>query len=289
MKSPLLFVILGTAAISSAQAPDVSIVTDIRWQAVLGGGTSRALLYDTLGRHSTVTLQLETEAGFLIRISERFQRIRGRSTENQLEFATLELPYFWRIGWVDVTFGKRRLIREYGMGGAVTTNLLLDNLPVELAVIDNGERRARGVIGRIGSRFGVSLASGNHFAAGSSSLCPIRLPEDGPGIGRGYQLIFGADASFSKGPWQVSAEYAGLRRGQTANDQDDDIVDLEFTNGMEFKGSLLRVGFARSFGLQTSHFRFEVESPINEKSSLTFGTRWDQGRPTVQFGTHIRF
>lgn len=289
MKSLLSIATLGCAAMGLAQAPDVSIVTDIRWQAVLGGGTSRALLYDTLGRHSTVTLQLETEAGFLIRISERFQRIRGQSTENQLEFATLELPYFWRVGWVDVTFGKRRLIREYGMGGAVTTNLLLDNLPIEIAAIDNGERRARGVIGRLGGKLGVSFASGNHFGAGSSSLCPIRLPEDGTGIGRGYQLIFGADASASAGPWHISAEYAGLRRGQTSNDHDEDVVDLEFTNGMEFKGSLLRVGFARAFGAQTNHFRFEIESPINEKSSITFGSRWDKGRPTVQFGTHIRF
>ncbi len=285
----LCLVSVALAGGAFAQTPDVSIVTDIRFSAQFADGKSQARFYDAFGRHSTVTLQLVLEGVFLVRISERFARISGDTMGNQLEFATFELPGMWRFGFIDAPFGQNWLIRDYGFGGELRTNLLLDNLPIVIAALDDGERRTRGVIGRAGGRIGFSFATGNHFAASGTSLTAIRRPEDAPGIGRGYKLLLGADIGGSLGPWTGKLEVLSLRRGQTNLDPDEDVVDAEIRYRKSYELPEFRIGIARALKEGTNHGRFEAEVPLDMKVSFTGQLRVDKRATVYAIGLRARF
>lgn len=289
MRGLCLLVTLSLAGTTMAQMPDFSIVTDVRASTHYSGKDARGRFYDPFARISTVTLQLILEGFYVVKVSERFARIPGDSMSKQLEFAYFEYPGYWRIGVLDAKFGQNWLIREYGLGGEVKTNLLFDNLPIVISAIDDGERRTRGVMARLGGKFGVSFATGNHFAASGTSLTAIRRPESAPGIGRGYKVLAGADATTTIGDWKFKFEGVGLRNGQTPLDEDEDVIDSEISYRRSENSPEFRLGYARALRARTDHLRAEVELPVDQKLSLTGQIRFDQGKRLFALGLRTRF
>ena len=284
--------ILGLIAISAAaqaQMPDFSIVTDIRAQLHASNGDVRPRLFDPFGRISTVRLSMMFEGFYRLSLSERFARIPSDSSSSQLEHFYLELPGLWRFGYLDTKFGRGWLIREYGFGGEFTTRLLIDNLPITITAIDDGGSRTRGVMGRAGGKVGVSFASGRYLAASGTSLNAIRRPEEAPGLGRGYDMIFGLDAAASWRDVRGQFEYVGLRLGATPMDMEEDVVDLELAYQKHEMATEYRIGYARAIQARSDHLRAEVEVPVDQKLSLTGQFRLDKGRRLLAFGVHIRF
>lgn len=280
---------LSAAVFSGAQTPDVSIVTDLNPNFQFREGRTSMRLYDLFGRFSTVSLQLILEGVYVVRVSQRFVRLEADNTTNQLETATFGFPDFWRIGYVDARFGRNHLIREYGLGGEIRTNLVFDQLPFVIAAIDSGERRPRGVLMRAGSKIGLSFGTGNHLATSGTSLTPIRRPEDAPGLGRGFKTLVGADSSVRIGDVDVRAEFVALRNGQTALDRDEEVFDLELRRKRTVRGPEFRIGFARTFQDVSHHYRFETEIPMDLKVSLTGQLRFDRGERTASLGVRVRF
>ncbi|MBL8059931.1 MAG: hypothetical protein JNK63_04345 [Chthonomonas sp.] len=280
---------LFACALAHAQMPDFSIYTDLRMQVHSSEGDVRPRLFDPFARISTVRLAMIFEGFYRLSLSERFTRIPSDNSSNQLEHFYVELPGVWRLGHLDTKFGRGWLIREYGLGGEFNTNLLIDNLPITIAAIDDGGSRSRGVIGRVGGKVGLSFGSGHHLAASGTSLAAIRRPEEAPGLGRGYDLLFGLDAAASWRDFRVLFEYAGLRRGSSPLDEDEDVLDLEFAYRKNERTPEFKLGYARALQARTDHLRAEVEMPIDDKLSLTGQFRVDRGSKLLAFGVHFRF
>lgn len=282
---PLFF----ATAFAQAQMPDFSIMADIRAGVHFSEHDSRPRMFDPFGRISTVNLSLIFEGFYRVSLSERFSKIPGDTMSNHVEHFYVELPGVWRVGILDTKFGRGWLIREYGLGGEFTTHLLFDNLPITIAAVDDGGRRTRAIMARIGSKAGISFATGNYLAASGTSLTAIRRPEQAPGIGRGYRMLMGADAAATWREFKGKVEYVGLREGVTALDPQEDIVDLELSYQAHPLATEYKLGYARTLQGRSDHLRAEVEIPVDEKLSLTAQFRMDQGRRLLAFGVHIRF
>lgn len=281
--------LLALALSVGAQTPEVSIVTDLRWSAQFDKDTQSGRLYDPFGRVSAVTLQLILEGAFLIRVSQRFVRIPSDELGQPLEFATFEWPGLWRVGFVDAKFGSGRWFTEHGLGGEITTRLLFDDLPIRIAAIDGGPDRSRAVVARLGSRVGVSYASGTLLSATASSLNNIRRPEQSTGRGRGYREAYGVDGFFTKGHYRADLELIGLRQGESNVDREEWIVDAQVTYRRALTEPEFKIGYARTLKGRSDHIRFEVEAPIDPKVSATAQARWDRGQALIALGFRARF
>lgn len=256
MRTPWLALLI-MPALSVAQTPDVRIRTDLRLHyRSQTGGDSSLRWYDPLGRHSLVSIEFGLEPGFRAFISERLQKIPGNADNEQLDEYYVEDPGLWRVGKQFLPFGKQKILREAAKGARGDTNLVFEDLPVSIAICDNGSGRARGVIGRVGGRIGFSAAVGNNFAAQSTSLVQVRHPEDGNGFGRGYRLAVGADFSKRIGSVAIEAEIVGLRNGQTSADFDTEISDLSATYARS-KDWSFSLGWAREWRRSDDFFRAE--------------------------------
>lgn len=253
--SALGFLVLAVASVG--QTPDVKIRTDLRLHyrsERLGDSSLR--WYDPLGRHSLVSVELGLEPGFRAFVSERLQKIKDNSDSEQLDEYYVEDPGLWRVGKQYLPFGRQKILRESARGARGDSNLILEHLPISAAIADNGSGRTRGVIGRIGGRFGVSVAYGNHFGAQSTSLVGVRRPEDANGFGKGYRFVFGADVSRKFGEFLVEAEGAVFRRGQTAADRDMEVTDVTIGYA-PLKEVALSLGWARDWTQASNMFRIE--------------------------------
>lgn len=257
MRRFLILTVLGSAVVGLAQTPDVRIRTDVRMNyRSLRGEDSALRWYDTLGRPSLIEVEFELEPGFKAHVSERFQKIRGDADSEQLYEYYVEDPGLWKIGKQLLPFGRNALIRDTGRGARADTNLVLDRLPLAVAVGDNGPGRLRGVYVRVGSRFGISGALGSGIASHSGSLTLVRRPEDGPGHGRGYRLALGVDYAQLVGDTSIRAEALGLRNGHTVADGDTEITDLSFTYGARPTWSAT-FGWSREWRASYNMFRAE--------------------------------
>ena len=274
---------------ASAQMPDFTVVTDVRAGIHYSSRDSRGRFYDPFARMSTVSLNLILEGFYVVHVSERFARIPGDSMGKQLESAYFEFPGVWRLGFIDAKFGRNWLIREYALGAEFRTYLLFDNLPIVIATLDDGLRRTRGVISRLGGKLGVSFATGDHFGASGTSLTSIRRPEDAPGIGRGYKLLLGVDAGTTLGDWKFAIEGVSLRNGQTSLDLDEDVIDAQVSYQRTSTDPEFRVGYARALNARSNHIRAEIEYPLDQKMNLTGQVRFDRGQRLFALGLHLRF
>ncbi len=210
-----------------AQNPDVRIRSDIRLHyrsERLGDSSLR--WYDPLGRHSLVSIEFGLEPGFRGFVSERLQKIPDNSDNEQLDEYYVEDPGLWRVGKQYMPFGKQRILNEAARGARGDTNLILESIPVAIAVCDNGSGRTRGIFARAGGRFGVSGAYGNHIGAQSTSLVGIRRPEDAKGFGRGYKAAVGVDYARKYGNLSMEGEVVALRAGMSSADIDKEVSEL---------------------------------------------------------------
>lgn len=242
---------------AGAQSPDVRIHTDLRLHyRSERTGDSSLRWYDPLGRYSTVSVEFGLEPGFRGYLSERLQKIENNSDNDQLDEYYIEDPGLWKVGKQYLPFGRQKILRESARAARGDTNLILEAVPVSLAVCDNGIGRTRGVIARFGDRIGISAALGNNFGAQSTSLVGVRKPEDANGFGRGYRFAVGADFYRKVGDILVEGEVAALRNGQTALDSDTEISDLSFSYSLG-KSFFVSAAWARDWSAHVNVFRAE--------------------------------
>jgi hypothetical protein len=218
------------ATVASSQVPDVVIKLSARldYRAETKGATTLRL-YDTLGRHSTVSLGFRLEPGFHAVVSQRLQRIPRDGDPDQIDEYYLEDEGIWRVGKQYLPFGTEKILRESVLGVRGDTSLLFEGLPIRVAACDGGPGRQRGFVGRVGGDIGLSAAVGDHFGISGSSLTLIRRPEDSPGKGHGYKHVFGADFTKRKDIFAFAGELVVLRSPNRKTDQEENILDLSVT------------------------------------------------------------
>jgi hypothetical protein len=264
-------------ALAFAQTPDVFVRLDtyLTYRSVKGGDTTLRG-YDWLGRHSVVGLELALEPGFRGWVSQRLQRIPNDADPEQLDEYFIEDPGLWRLGKQYLPFGQMRMIRENGRAARGDTNLLFENLPISAAILDNGQGRSRGVIGRIGSRVGLSFAVGKNFAAQGTSLNLVRSPEDAGGVGRGYGVLVGLDGSRRFGKYEVSMEAVALRNGATPLDIEREVSDLALSYRPS-RDSAVTLGWSRDWNQRMDFFRAQARFTLLPDVHLEPFVRFRQG------------
>ena len=226
--SAIIFLLL-TSVIACAQVPDVQVKADLgpTFRNEVNGG-SDGHWYDPFGHHSTIALQFGLEPGFRGYVSQKIERIRNDGDNSQIDESYVEDQGVWRAGKQYLPFGLQRIFRESVVAIRSDTDLFLKVLPMSISACDGGHGRQRGIVGRVGRNIGVSFAVGQHFGIAGTSLTEVRLPTESPGIGEGYDRVFGADVSKDFGVFHCSGEYVLLRGGEH-NAPDREVLDLAAT------------------------------------------------------------
>jgi hypothetical protein len=218
---------LGAAAIAPAQIPDVKV----RLDAVMSyrqdlNGASKVRYYSVFGRHGTAALMFTLEPGFTAFLSQKLERIPNDADRDSLDEAYVEDEGIWRVGKQYLPFGSGNILRESVMAARADTTLVLEELPIRMAVVDGGTGRQRGIVARLGTNLGASIAAGEHFGINGTALTQIRRPEESPGRGRGWRRAFGFDGTLRYGDVDVRAEAVILRDGHTSLDENLAIFDV---------------------------------------------------------------
>ena len=225
-----LAVVLGAVAASClavAQIPDIQLHLDITGSLrVQNSSPSLFQFYDVMGRPSIASLSFYTQQGFRAYASEKLQPLPGDSTSDPFDEYYFEDEGIWRIGKQYLPFGTGKILHESALAVRGDTNLIIEGVPMTAAICDGGNGFESGVIGRIGSMLGASLALGRHFGIAATSLDDIRLPEDAPGEGRGWKEAFGLDASRRLAHWTFRAEAISFQDGETAIDTNTSVYEL---------------------------------------------------------------
>ena len=245
-----------------AQAPDVVVHLDLlpSYRSSLGHGSSFRF-YDAMGRVSTAGLSMILEPGFRVFVNERLQVIEGDGDTEQLEEYYVEDEGLWRLGKQYLPFARGGLVRESVTAARADTNLVLEGLPISAAVCEGGDGRPSGVIGRIGSRVGISIAVGKNFGISSRSFAAIRRPEDTPGQGNGYGKMLALDASRRVGSVVVGAEWVALRDGRSTLAPDREVADLTATYAPNRDRSYV-LGLSLDSRGSNPYLRVEAKIPV---------------------------
>lgn len=251
---PIAF--FGVATVCQAQNPDLFFNIDGRMQFLSGTtGPTFVRFYDNLGRHSVGSVTFYTEIGFQGFVSQKFARIPNDPDRDLLDEWYLEDVGSWRVGKQYVPFGSGRFLRESVIAARGDTQLLIEGLPMSVAIVDNGSGRQRGVIGRIGSRLGLSFAIGRRFGINGTAFTLVRRPEDSPGINHGYKSIFALDYSKNAGNmFDFGGEVIVLRDGETATDRENTMFDVTATLKADPKRTLT-AGWTRDNAQRADFYR----------------------------------
>jgi hypothetical protein len=223
--------LLAASSLASAQNPDIFFKIDGRMQFLTGTtGPTLIRFYDNLGRHSTGSVTFYTEAGFQGFVSQKFEKIPHDADRDQLDEYYIEDEGSWRIGKQYLPFGSGRFLHDSVLAVRGDTQLIVEGLPIVVAVCDNGRGRQRGVVARIGSRLGLSFALGSHFGINATSFTLVRRPEDSPGVGRGHKTMFAVDYSKNAGSLlDLGGEVVIVRDGNTPADRTNTYFDVTAT------------------------------------------------------------
>ena len=229
MKGFFLLLLFNASALVAAQVPDVQVKADLgpTFRNQVNGG-SDVHWYDPFGHNSIVALQFALEPGFRAYVSEKIERIPHDGDNSPIDESYVEDAGVWRAGKQYLPFGLQRVMRESVVAVRSDTDLFLRDLPLDIAACDGGHGRQRGLVGRVGRSFGLSFAVGQHFGISGTSLTEIRLPDQSPGRGEGYDRILGADVSRQEGVFKLAGEYVLLRGGEHGA-SDRDVLDLTAT------------------------------------------------------------
>lgn len=211
-------------SIASAQSPDVTIRLDARLNYLSpNGGPPTQRLYDTLGRPSLLKIEFMLEPGLRAFVGQRFQKIRGDGDPDLLDEYYIEDAGIWRVGKQILPFGAGAFLRETCLAARGDLDLPLEGSTLSAAIVDSGNRRQRGVVGRIAlyrGLFGLSFARGTDLGICASSFALFRPVEQSAGIGGGYRQLIGADLTRTWGDWSIRFEYVNLngsRSGRSPN------------------------------------------------------------------------
>lgn len=274
-----------------AQIPQVSIFVDAYPSLVWREGDSGTLRWYTLdGRTSTVGFNFLLESGNRALVSQRLQRYPGDADEEQLDEYWIESTGSWRIGKQLLPFGSRNLIRETGLAARLDTRLLIQDLPIQIAYVDNGAGRTRGVIGRIGRRAGVSFAVGDHFGQQASDFSSLQSPSQALGRGRGFGTLVGFDFSMPVGSVILNGEAITARESNSVFDRDRTVSDLWVNWFLPGSSDSLGIGWARRWDNDEAMLRCFGEFKIAEKVTLRPMVRFDQnGFRELAVTTRLKF
>ena len=240
------------------QAPDVAVKLNLNlnYRTDQPGNTSLHS-YDTLGHLSTVGLQLITEPGFRIYVSQKLGQVAHDGDPDFLDEFYIEDQDNWRVGKQYLLFGSGTILRESVVCVRSDTTVSVYDIPVVFQGCDGGSGRQRGLVIRAGGRLGFSLAAGNHFGINATALDLVRRPEDAPGIGRGYKTIVGTDYFRKDQLWTFRGEALSLTGGETSLDKPDAIFDFSIGYDPTPLRSYL-LGFTQDNLQGASYIRFQA-------------------------------
>lgn len=282
MKVSFSLVVLGLAAGASAQIPDVKLHLDaVAAYRDNSLRNTRIRYYSSFGQFSTVALQFELEPGFTAFLSQKLERIPGDHDNNSIDEGYVEDPGIWRIGKQYLPFGTGNILKESVYSVRTDTQLVLEQLPIRVAYCDAGDGRQQGVVARLGTNVGMSLAIGEHFGINGTSLTQIRRPEDAR-LNSGYRRAFGMDAGLNYGAFGVVGEAVILREGESPVDVDRSIFDLSATFRQR-SYLVFSFGFTHEVTSNWNTFRALAEVEMTENLSarpyvrMRNGGIWDAG------------
>lgn len=278
MKRTLTVLGVAAAAVAPAQIPDVKVRLDAVMSYVQArDGQSKIRYYSVFGRLGTAALIFQLEPGFTGFLSQKLERIPNDPDRDSVDEAYIEDEGIWRIGKQYMPFGSGNILRESVYGVRADTTLVLEELPIRVAFCDNGTRRQRGLVARLGSNLGASIAFGEHFGINVTAMSQIRRPEESPGRGRGWRRVFGFDANQQYGKVNVRGEAVLLREGHTAMDGDLAIFDLS-ANWVPNGFSDITLGYTRETSQGRDFFRAVVDLEATENVTLRPFARMRSGR-----------
>ncbi len=213
-------------SIAHAQAPDVRFnLNGILSYQVFDQRRNAIRFYDLLGRTTTVQLRVGLENQYRVFVSERLEAIPNDPSRDPFEEYYIEDQRLWHLGKQFLPFGSGHFLRENVLAARADTDLAFENLNISAAVCDGGPGAQRGIIGRIGSWYGVSAAIGKHFGIAPTSLDLVRHPDETPGLDHGWRNAFGFDATKQFGPYRGAFETVWLTKGEDGT-EDLAITDL---------------------------------------------------------------
>ena len=279
---PLALVLLAAlCSFAQAQNPDLIFNIDGRMQFLTGSqGPTFVRFYDNLGRHSVGSITFFTEAGFQGFVSEKFERIPGDADHDSLDQYYIEDQGIWRVGKQYLPFGSGRFLHESVLAVRGDTQLVMEGFPITVAACDNGNGRQRGVVGRIGSRLGLSFAVGTHFGINATSFDLVRRPEDSPGVGHGYKTMIALDYSKNAGKLiDLGGEMIMVADGNTPSDHNDTMFDVTAKLQPDLRRSVTlgwtrdnaqRADFYRLMGAFTISRNLILEPIVRYKGGVLF-------------------
>lgn len=274
--------------LSQAQVPDLNFIADLRLSyRSANGGDSRIRLYDAAGVPSVIGFRFNLEPGLRGKVTQKFERIRNDGDRDSLDEYFVEAPRLWRVGKQYLPFGSGQILRESVLGARFDTQLVIDALPISIAVADAGKQKTRGVTARVGRRLGASVAVGDHFGISSTSLTQIRRPEESPGSGRGYGLMYGIDYFWVVNGIQIGVEAIQLLRGATITDRSQNLTDFRIMFGRA-TASYYRFGWTRLWGEKHDFYRLETETKVTDQASILGYLRFSRGE-WQDFGLTVRY
>lgn len=258
------------------QTPEVAVFAELyptlSWKE---GEQGRLSWYGLSGETSTVGFRMLLESGNRVLVSQRLQKWPGDADLDSLDEYWIESTGNWRVGKQYLPFGLKGVLRETAVGVRLDTQLLLQNAPIQIAYVDNGTNRTRGVVGRIGRRAGISFAVGDHFGIQASSFSAFQEPDELLGRGRGYGFAVGADFSLPVGSTTVGGEWVSFRDGETLADGDLDLSDLRVDWFLPGRADKVTFGWARDWKGGEDFLRFEGEIGVAEKVWVKPYVRFD--------------
>ncbi len=266
------------SSLASAQIPDIRANLDLTFSyRVQPGRAPYANFYSYTGRPSILGLSFYTEQGFRALVSEKLQRIPGDPNSDLFDEYYLEDERIWRIGKQYLPFGSGRLLRESALAAKGDTNLIFEGLPLSIAICDSGKGLDSGVIGRLGSVIGFSVAVGRHFGASGTALTTVRRPEDAPGQGFGWKQAYGIDAARRIGHLLFRAEAISLRYGETPVDKDTAVFDFSVSLDPK-RGESMTIGWSRILPAHDDYIRLAGSFAIVKNLSFEPSIRFKNNR-----------
>lgn len=281
--------LLATAGFSVAQAPDVRIRVDLlAAQRLENGGRNTLRFYNAYGEPGTVQFTFFLEPGLRAYVAQRLERIRGGGDSEFLDEAFVEDQGIWRVGKQYLPFGYSRLFQESVPALRIDNDLIIEGLPVAMAVADGGNGFARGVVLRVGGRnINASGFLGRNFGTSGSVLGLVRYPEDAPGKGFGWRQGLGASLRQRIGTVDVQAETLFLTRGEGPGTGNLTVVDVAVTGRLS-KGTSFTLGFTRvtptGLNLLRGESRIELDRQLSLEPMIRFnGSRFQDATIALRF------
>jgi hypothetical protein len=261
------FVVPFVSGFAHAQAPDIKVKGDLTLGLIYQSDRSLSFrAVSPLGRYSTLGVQALLPVGLNVFVSQRFARLPNDPDSDSFDEYYIEDLGSWRVGKQYLPFGGGFLFRESVRSARVDTSLLIEGIPMMIAVVESGAGKQFGGVVRVGSKgFGISVANGRRWGINGTALSVIR--NIGDNNGAGWKSAFGVDWNRRFGKLSARIETIGLS-GPEESGSNLNAFDAQFTydlgkrhsalvgvsNDLTNKIAWLRVGgtynLAKGFGVE---------------------------------------